>query len=79
MQCKCDVPRSIGVTYKIERRAEASSQEKNVFFPFWRLLWLSISITSIAYAGVEISPISTPAFILLGLLATRRFVSARPV
>ncbi|WP_422364733.1 MFS transporter [Pelagibius sp.] len=35
-------------------------------FPIVRLLWLSAGVVSIAYAGIEISALRTPAFVLAG-------------
>ena len=36
-------------------------------FPVFRLLWLSAGVVAIAYAGIEIGPLRTPAFVVLGL------------
>lgn len=36
-------------------------------FPVIRLFWLSAGVISIAYAGVEVSELRTPLFVLLGL------------
>lgn len=36
-------------------------------FPILRLLWLSAGVVSIAYAGIEISLLRTPAFVLAGV------------
>jgi len=36
-------------------------------FPVVRLLWLCAGVVSIAYAGIEITALRTPAFVVLGL------------
>lgn len=37
-------------------------------FPILRLLWLSAGVMSIAYAGIEISLLRTPAFVVAGII-----------
>lgn len=44
-------------------------------FPVFRLLWLSAGIICIAYAGVEISIIHTPLFVLIGIACLSVFVT----
>lgn len=36
-------------------------------FPAIRLLWLSLGVIAIAYAGITIGPLHTPAFVLAGI------------
>ncbi|WP_420345383.1 MFS transporter [Pelagibius sp.] len=36
-------------------------------FPVFRLLWLSAGVVSVAYAGIEITALRTPAFVALGV------------
>lgn len=43
-------------------------------FPIIRLLWLSAGIIAIAYAGIEVSPLRTPGFILAGLVCLAVFL-----
>ena len=44
-------------------------------FPFMRLALLSSGVICIAYAGVDISPIATPAYVLLGCLLLVGFLN----
>ncbi|NIA68646.1 MFS transporter [Pelagibius litoralis] len=43
-------------------------------FPVFRLLWLSAGVVAIAYAGIEISTLHTPAFVLAGLICLFLFL-----
>lgn len=43
-------------------------------FPVFRLLWLSAGVVSIAYAGVEISEVRTPLFVLAGIVCLLVFL-----
>lgn len=43
-------------------------------FPIIRLLWLSAGIVSVAYAGVEISAVRTPVFVLIGFVCLLVFL-----
>lgn len=45
----------------LEQRAETR-------FPVFRLMWLSAGVVSIAYAGIEITALRTPAFVALGVV-----------
>ncbi len=47
------------------RKAEQKAETR---FPVFRLLWLSAGVVSIAYAGIEITALRTPAFVALGVV-----------
>ena len=59
------------------RSAQAKVKPKETAgdrFPILRLLWLSAGVVSIAYAGIEISALRTPAFALGGIVCLAVFL-----
>lgn len=55
------------------RRHGVPEERPQLRFPLWRLLWLSIGVLLIAFAGIEISPLKTTLFVCIGLLALAAF------
>ncbi len=55
-------------------RSTAAGIHDNSPFPIRRLLWLTASIVSIAWAGIEVSLLKTTAFVALALLLLVRFL-----
>ena len=53
--------------------ADMGEQER---FPLFRLLFLTLGILCIAYAGVDISPVKTPVLVLAGILLLAYFLHA---
>ncbi|MEZ5865549.1 MAG: MFS transporter [Geminicoccaceae bacterium] len=43
-------------------------------FPAIRLLWLALGVVAVAYAGIRIGPLHTPAFVLAGLACLACFL-----
>ena len=67
-------------TMKKVQDASATSNktedDKQARFPIFRLMFLTIGVLCIAYAGTDISPIRTPLLVLLGVLALAYFLHA---
>ncbi len=59
-----------------QRRAEFDRRqaEPTGRFPFWRLGWLSLGVLAVAWAGVEIRPLATPAALGIGLACLLLFL-----
>ena len=55
-------------------RRDATDKPDENPFPVRRLLWLTASIVSIAWAGIEVSFLRTPVFVVLSLLFLARFL-----
>tara|TARA_R100000005_G_scaffold34922_2_gene16080 strand:+ start:3877 stop:5289 length:1413 start_codon:yes stop_codon:yes gene_type:complete len=56
------------------RRHGAPAEKIRLRFPFWRLLWLSLGVLLIAYAGIEVAALETTLLVSLGILALMAFL-----
>ncbi len=57
-----------------EPAADHAGDAKDGRFPAFRLLWLALGVVAIAYAGIRVGPLHTPAFVLLGLACLACFL-----
>lgn len=59
---------------RTEPVADDSGDARDRRFPAFRLLWLALGVVAIAYAGIAVGPLHTPAFVLLGLACLAFFL-----
>lgn len=65
---------SLGILAKVRDTTESTTNSGQTRFPVWRLLWLSAGIIAIGYAGVHISIIITPVFVVAGIVCLAMFL-----
>ncbi|MCF8468250.1 MAG: MFS transporter, partial [Sneathiella sp.] len=60
--------------YVALRKTAKPPQEARARFPVWRLVWLSVGVFFIAYGGIDISPLQTGFYVLLGIVSPLVFL-----
>lgn len=65
---------SLGILAKIRDAAPSNPGVGPTRFPIWRLVYLTAGVLCIAYAGAHISLISSPAFLVIGIVCFRLFL-----
>ena len=64
---------AIWILKRVQTQVPEESQNKERF-PLFRLVFLTLGVLCIAYAGAEISPIRTPILVIVGLLLLAWFL-----